>query len=85
MDPKGSQCIQRNNTLEVKTPGRLKIEEDGYSSDFRGSQNYLKRRNNRTIIKEINAIIHEHNLSMIMWVEVCMIAVYVRNRSPHQI
>jgi hypothetical protein len=21
MDPEGSQCIQRNNTLEVKTPG----------------------------------------------------------------
>jgi hypothetical protein len=23
MDPKGSQCIQRNNTLKVKTPGLI--------------------------------------------------------------
>jgi hypothetical protein len=23
MDPKGSQCIQRNTTLEVKTPGLI--------------------------------------------------------------
>jgi hypothetical protein len=23
MDPEGSQCIQRNNTLEVKTPGLI--------------------------------------------------------------
>jgi hypothetical protein len=23
MDPEGSQCIQKNNTLEVKTPGLI--------------------------------------------------------------
>jgi hypothetical protein len=23
MDPEGSRCIQRNNTLEVKTPGLI--------------------------------------------------------------
>jgi hypothetical protein len=23
LDPKGSQCIQRNNSLEVKTPGLI--------------------------------------------------------------
>jgi hypothetical protein len=23
LDPEGSQCIQRNNTLEVKTPGLI--------------------------------------------------------------
>jgi hypothetical protein len=23
VDPEGSQCIQRNNTLEVKTPGLI--------------------------------------------------------------
>jgi hypothetical protein len=25
MDPEGSQCIQRNNTLEVKTPGLIVV------------------------------------------------------------
>jgi hypothetical protein len=25
LDPEGSQCIQRNNTLEVKTPGLIVV------------------------------------------------------------
>jgi hypothetical protein len=25
MDPEGSQCIQRNNTLKVKTPGLIVV------------------------------------------------------------
>ena len=117
MDPEGSQCIQRNNTLEVKTPGlivvivipltyiykffyitrrccscdnnplkkiipemyslfsfrryscfgsscflvpaRLTIKEDVYPSEgvtwLKGSQNYLRKRKNRTIIEATNA------------------------------
>jgi hypothetical protein len=61
--------------------GRLTTKEDGYTSDFRGSQNYLRRRKNKTIIKAINAIIHDQNLSMILWAEACM----TQYMSPHQI
>jgi hypothetical protein len=53
-------------------PGRLTTKEDGYTSDFRGSQNYLRRRKNRSIIEATNAIMHDLNLSMILWAEACM-------------
>jgi hypothetical protein len=33
MDPEESQCIQRNNTLKVKTPDMLTIKEDVYPSE----------------------------------------------------
>jgi hypothetical protein len=134
MDREGSQCIQRNNTLEVKTPGliviivipltyiskvcyitsrccsrdniphivlilemyslfsikrysfvrsfcflvldRLTRKEDVYPSEgvtrLRGSQNYLRKRKNKTIIEAINVIVHNQNASMILWAEACM-------------
>jgi hypothetical protein len=45
----------------------------------------LRRRKNRTIIEAIKAMIHDQSLPMILWAEACMTAVYVQNRSPHQI
>jgi hypothetical protein len=52
--------------------GRLTKKEDGYTSYFIGSPKYLIRRKNKTIIKEINATIHDQNISMILWAEACM-------------
>jgi hypothetical protein len=66
-------------------PGRLTTKEDVYPSNFRGSQNYLRRRKNKTIIETTKEMIHDQSLPMIMWAEACMTVVYVQNRSPHQI
>jgi hypothetical protein len=66
-------------------PGRLTTKEDVYPLDFRGSQNYLRRRKNRTIIEATKAMMHDQSLPMILWVEECMTTVYVQNRSSHQI
>ena len=66
-------------------PDRLTTKEDGYTSDFRGSQNYLRRRKNKTIIEATKAMMLDQSLPMILWAEACMTAVYVQNRSPHQI
>jgi hypothetical protein len=65
--------------------GRLTTTEDVYHSDFKGSQNYLRRRKNRLIIEATKAMIHDQSLPMILWEEACMTIVYVHNRSPHQI
>jgi hypothetical protein len=65
-------------------PCRLTTKEDDYPSDFRGSQNYLRRKN-RAIIEAIKAMIHDQHLPMILWVEASMTAVYCQNRSPRQI
>jgi hypothetical protein len=32
----------------------------------------LRKRKNRTIIGETNAIIHDQNISMILWAKACM-------------
>jgi hypothetical protein len=66
-------------------PGRLTTKENGYPSDFRGSQNYLIRRKSRTIIEATKAMMHDQSLPMILWAEACMTTIYVQNRSPHQI
>jgi hypothetical protein len=65
--------------------GRLTTKEDVYPSDFRGSQNYLRKRKNRTIIEATKAMIHDQSLPMIMWADACMTTIYVQNRIPHQI
>jgi hypothetical protein len=38
-----------------------------------------------SIIEATKAMIHDHNLPMIMWAEASMTTVYVQNMSPHQI
>jgi hypothetical protein len=47
---------------------------------MKGSQNYLRKRENRTIIETTNAIMHDQNLSMIPWVEACMTQYMFRTR-----
>jgi hypothetical protein len=66
-------------------PGRLTTKEDVYPSDFRGSQNYLRRRKNRTIIEATKAMIHDRLPPKILWAEASMTTVYGQNMSPHQI
>jgi hypothetical protein len=42
--------------------------------------NYLRKRKNRTIIEATNAIMHDQNLSMILWAEACMTQYMFRTR-----
>jgi hypothetical protein len=56
-----------------------------YIVPYKPQQNGVAERKNITIIKETKAMIHDQNLPMIMWAEASMTAVYVQNRSPHQI
>jgi hypothetical protein len=48
------------------------VKNKGRCLSLRGSQNYLRKRKNRTILETINAMIHNHNISMISWLEACM-------------
>ena len=48
------------------------------------SANKLERKN-RTIVEAVKAMIHDQNLPMSLWAEATSTAVYVHNRSPHQI
>ena len=72
-------------------PDRSRTKEDDYPSEgvtltqreshwLRGSQNYLRKRKNRTILETINTIMHDHNLSMISWAEECMTQYMFRTR-----
>jgi hypothetical protein len=40
---------------------------------------------NRSIVKVVKKMIHDHNLPMLLWEKVSITIVYVQNRSPHQI
>jgi hypothetical protein len=48
------------------------INKKGSCLSFRGSQKYLRKRKNITIIEATNAIMHDQNLSMILWTKSCM-------------
>jgi hypothetical protein len=66
-------------------PGRLTTKEDVYPSYFIGSQNYLRKRKNITIIEATKAMMHDQSLPMTLWAEACMTAIYGQNMTPHQI
>jgi hypothetical protein len=57
-----------------------RVKNKGRCLSFRGNQNYLRTRKNRTIPETINAIMHDHNLSMISWAEACMMQYMFRTR-----
>jgi hypothetical protein len=61
---------------------RIKRE---YIVPYNPRQNGVAERKNGTIIEATKAMIHDQNLPMILWAEASMKAMYVQNRSPHQI
>lgn len=48
-------------------------------------QNSVAERKNMTIVKVTKAMIHDQSLQTFLWAEACRIAVYIQNRSLHQI
>jgi transposase InsO family protein len=56
-----------------------------YTIPYNPQQNGVAERKNITIIEEPKAMIHDHNIPMIMWEETSMKEVYIYNRSPHHI
>jgi hypothetical protein len=56
-----------------------------YIVPYKPQQNGVVEKKNITIIEATKAMIHDHNLPMILWEEESMTTVYVHNRSPHQI
>jgi transposase InsO family protein len=54
-----------------------------YTVPYNPHHNGVAERKNRTIIKATKAMIHNHNLPMIFWVEASMTTVYIQNKSPH--
>ena len=52
---------------------------------YNPQQNGVTKRKNQTIASAARVMIHDQGLQMYMWVEACGTAVYVQNRSPHQI
>jgi transposase InsO family protein len=48
-------------------------------------QNGVAERKNRSIEESVKAMMNDQNLSMFLWGEAAMTAVYVQNRSPHRI
>jgi hypothetical protein len=56
-----------------------------YTVPYNPQQNGVAERKNITIIEATKAMIHDHNLPMILWAEASMTTVYVQNKSPHQI
>jgi hypothetical protein len=52
---------------------------------FNPQQNGVADRKNHTIVEATRAMLHDHDLSMFSWAEVCNMTVYVQNKSPHMI
>jgi hypothetical protein len=48
-------------------------------------QNGVAKRRNRSIEETVKALLNDQGLSMYLWGEAAMIAIYVQNRSPHRI
>jgi hypothetical protein len=48
-------------------------------------QNGIAERKNRSIEETIKALLNDQGLSMFLWGEAAMTAIYVQNRSPHHI
>jgi hypothetical protein len=48
-------------------------------------QNGVAERKNRSIEETVKALLNDQGLSMFLWGEAAMIAIYVQNRSPHRI
>jgi hypothetical protein len=55
-----------------------------YIVPYNPQKNGVAERNNRSIIEEVKAMIHDQHLPMFLWAEASMIAVYVQNKSPHK-
>ena len=56
-----------------------------YTVPYNPHQNGVAVRKNKTIIEATKTLIHDQSLPMTLWEEACMKAVYVQNKSPHQI
>jgi hypothetical protein len=56
-----------------------------YIVPYNPQQNGVAERRSRSIVEATKAMIHDHNLPMILWVEASMTTVYVQNMSPHKI
>jgi transposase InsO family protein len=52
---------------------------------FNPQQNGVAERKNRTIVEAARAILHDHDLRMLLWTEACNTIVYAQNRSPRRI
>jgi hypothetical protein len=48
-------------------------------------QNGVAERKNRSIEETVKALLNDQGLSMFLWGEAAMTAIYVQNRSPHRI
>jgi hypothetical protein len=48
-------------------------------------QNGVAERKNRSIEETVKALLNDQDLSMFLWGEAAMTAIYVQNRSPHRI
>ena len=48
-------------------------------------ENGVAERNNITIVGAARAMLHDQGLPLHLWAEACNTAVFVQNRSPHQI
>jgi hypothetical protein len=56
-----------------------------YIIPYNPQQNGVAERKNRSIVEATKAMIHDHNLPIILWAEASMTVVYVQNKSPHKI
>jgi transposase InsO family protein len=52
---------------------------------YNPQKNGVTERKNKTNVEETKAMIHDHNLLMILWAEASMTTMYVQNKSPHKI
>jgi transposase InsO family protein len=77
----GGEYISRDFS-DFCIEARIKKE---YTVPYNPQQYGVAERKNRTVIEETKAMIHDHNLPMILWAEASMTSVYVQNRSPCQI